>query len=415
MKAAILTIGDEILIGQIVDTNSAYISRLLNELGIKVDVMMSISDSRQDIMESLDLLFSRVDMVMITGGLGPTKDDITKHVLAEYFGSEKMILDEATLQHVKDMLGRLGVDMIDLNRSQALVPDNCEVLYNALGTAPGMWFAKENKVAVSMPGVPYEMEYVMLNQVIPRLKERFSLSSIIHKTILTFGIPESRLANQISEWEDALPKHLHLAYLPTPSGVKLRISNYDVENKELAEDEVEEQLVKLRAILKDGIVEEGDYTMIDIISKLLIKREETVATAESCTGGKIASMLTEKSGSSAYFKGSIVSYANEVKENILNVNPKDIETVGVVSKEVVEQMAVNARKTLNTDYAISTSGIAGPTGGTPDKPVGTVWIAVASKEGVVSKKFNFTNNREQNIARASFNALNMLRQVIISR
>ncbi|MDR0419515.1 MAG: CinA family nicotinamide mononucleotide deamidase-related protein, partial [Prevotellaceae bacterium] len=321
MKAAILTIGDEILIGQIIDTNSAYISRLLNELGVKVDVMMSISDRRQAIMESLDLLFSKVDIVMITGGLGPTKDDITKHVLAEYFGSEKMVLDKATLQHVKDMLERLGVDMIDLNTNQAWLPDNCEVLYNALGTAPGMWFAKENRLVVSMPGVPYEMEYVMLNQVIPRLKERFSLPNIIHKTILTFGIPESRLANQISEWEDALPKHLHLAYLPTLSGVKLRISNYDVESKGLAENEVEQQLVKLRAILKDGIVGEGDYTMVDIVSKLLVKRGETVATAESCTGGKIASMLTEKSGSSAYFKGSIVSYANEVKENILNVNP----------------------------------------------------------------------------------------------
>ncbi|MDR1225800.1 MAG: CinA family nicotinamide mononucleotide deamidase-related protein [Prevotellaceae bacterium] len=409
MNSAILTIGDEILIGQITDTNSAYISRLLNALGIKVNNMLSISDSRQSIVRALDALFEHVDLAIITGGLGPTKDDITKHVLAEYFNSKKMVTHEPTLLHVQEMCRKRGFEMVESNRLQAQVPEVCEALFNEQGTAPGMWFDKNGKVAVSLPGVPFEMEGLMQKQVISRLQKRFALSRIVHQTLLTYGIAESKLSEVIASWEDALPPYLRLAYLPTPSGVKLRLSCYET----ASENEIPEQFEALKKFIPDFIVGMGDYLLEDFVGQMLKQQGKTVSTAESCTGGRIASMLTSIAGSSAYFKGSVVSYANDVKVNVLGVNAYDIVRYGAVSQTVAEQMARGVQRLVKTDYAMATSGIAGPGGGTPEKPVGTVWVAVATPSGVQSQMFSLgTADRERNIACASANALNMLRKAL---
>jgi nicotinamide-nucleotide amidase len=392
-----------------VDTNSAHISQLLNGMGIRVGCILSISDTQQSIVGALDTLFEQADLVIITGGLGPTKDDITKHVLAEYFGAKKMVVHEPTLLHVQELCRKRGFEMVELNRLQAQVPDVCEALFNELGTAPGMLFERAGKIAISLPGVPFEMEDMMQKQVAPRLQKRFALPKIIHQTLLTYGMVESKLAETIASWENALPPYLHLAYLPTPSGVKLRLSCYGV----VSDKEILGQFEGLKSLIPDFVVGLGDYLLEDFVGRMLKQQGKTVSTAESCTGGKIAAMLTGVAGSSAYFKGSVVAYANEVKVNVLGVNPDDISKHGAVSQTVVRQMAQGVQRLMQADYAIATSGVAGPDGGTPEKPVGTVWVAVATPSGIHSQLLSLgTIDRERNIAPASANALNMLRKML---
>ncbi|MDR0711189.1 MAG: CinA family nicotinamide mononucleotide deamidase-related protein [Prevotellaceae bacterium] len=409
MKASVLTVGDEILIGQIVDTNSSYIAQRLGEQGVSVSEMRSIGDMRTAIAGALDELFAACDLVIITGGLGPTKDDITKRALAGYFGATRMVVHDPTLQHVTELLSRRGIALGKLNRNQALVPDACEALLNLSGTAPGMWFEKNGKVAVSLPGVPYEMEYLMDNEVIPRLKKRFTLGKVYHKNIITAGIPESTLAETIAAWENNLPEYLRLAYLPSPSGVRLRLSCYAAAAHADIAGEVAERVQQLQTLIPSHIVGYDNDTLVSVVGRLLKACGATLSTAESCTGGQIAALLTAQPGASTYFKGSVVAYSNDVKVKELGVLSGDVEKHGAVSQAVVEQMAQGAQRTLQSDYAVATSGVAGPDGGTPEKPVGTVWVAVATPQKVISRKLNLGNDRERTILRASYNALNMLR------
>ncbi|MDR1417015.1 MAG: CinA family nicotinamide mononucleotide deamidase-related protein [Prevotellaceae bacterium] len=410
MKASILTVGDEILIGQIVDTNSSYIAQRLGEQGLSICEMRSVGDTREAITGALNELFAASGIVVITGGLGPTKDDITKQTLAAYFGATRMALHEPTLRHVTELLGRRGIALGELNRNQALIPDACEALLNLAGTAPGMWFEKAGKLAVSLPGVPHEMEYLMANEVIPRLKKRFSLGKVYHKHIATAGIAESTLAETIAAWESVLPDYLRLAYLPSPAGVKLRLSCYAADAHTSVADEVEKiYLRQLQALIPAYIVGYDGDTLESAVGRLLKARGATLATAESCTGGRIAALITAQPGASAYFKGGIVAYSNELKVKELGVSPSDIERHGAVSQAVVEQMAQGAQRALQAEYAVATSGIAGPDGGTPEKPVGTVWIATATPDKVTSRKLNLGNDRERTILRTSYGVLNLLR------
>ena len=413
MKASVLTVGDEILIGQIVDTNSSRIAQWLGEQGIDVSEMRSTGDTRTAITSALDELFAACDMVIITGGLGPTSDDITKHTLAGYFGASRMVVHRPTLQHVTSLLSRRGIAMGELNRSQALVPDKCEVLLNLAGTAPGMWLEKDGKLAVSLPGVPYEMEYLMANEVIPRLKKRFALGKVFHKNITTAGIPEATLAETIAAWEGDLPGYLRLAYLPSLSGVKLRLSCYTAEAHANIAGEVAERVRQLQALIPSHIVGCDGDTLEGAVGRLLRDRGATLSTAESCTGGRIAAIITAQPGASTCFKGSIVAYSNDVKVAALGVLPDDLEKHGAVSRTVVEQMARGAQRALQTSYAVAVSGIAGPDGGTPQKPVGTVWAAVATPQNATAHMLNLGGDRERIILRASYSALNLLRLALI--
>ncbi|MDR1023015.1 MAG: CinA family nicotinamide mononucleotide deamidase-related protein [Prevotellaceae bacterium] len=409
MKASILTVGDEILIGQIVDTNSSCIAQQLGDQGISVCEMRSTGDTREAITGALDELFALSDLIIITGGLGPTKDDVTKHTLAAYFGATRMAQHEPTLRHIKKLLGKRGIALGELNQNQALVPDTCEALLNLAGTAPGMWFEKDGKLAVSLPGVPHEMEYLMANEVIPRLKKHFSLNKIYHKNIATAGIAESTLAEAIAAWENALPPYLRLAYLPSLSGVRLRLSCYTADAHANIADEVEAYLRQLQPLIPSCIVGYDGDTLESAVGQLLKARGATMATAESCTGGRIAALITAQPGASAYFKGSIVAYSNDLKIRALGVFRDEIKEHGSISKVVVEQMARGAQYALHADYTVATSGIAGPDGGSPGRPVGTVWIAVATPDKVTSHKLNFGGDRERIILRASYSALNLLR------
>jgi nicotinamide-nucleotide amidase len=413
MKASILTVGDEILIGQIVDTNSASIARQLGEAGVCVSEMRSTGDTREAIAGALDGLFAACDAAIITGGLGPTKDDITKHTLAAYFGATRMVVHEPTLQHVTELLKRRGIALGELNRSQALAPEGCEALLNLSGTAPGLWFEKDGKLAIALPGVPFEMESMMANEVIPRLKKRFSLGKAYHKNITTAGIAESTLAETIATWEENLPSHLRLAYLPSPAGVRLRLSCYAADVHADVANEVDVQLRRLQTLIPAHIVGYDGATLESAVGQLLKVRGATLSTAESCTGGRVAAIVTAQPGASAYFRGSVVAYSNDVKVKELGALPDDIERHGAVSQAVAEQMAQGARRTLQTDYAVATSGVAGPDGGTPEKPVGTVWIAAATPEGVASRKLNLGSDRERTILRASYSALNLLRLALM--
>ena len=408
IKATIITIGDEILIGQIVDTNSASISKHLNTAGITVEEKLSIGDEANQIEQTLQRVLLSSQVVIITGGLGPTKDDITKHTLARIFNSS-MHEDERVCEHVRTLLERRGISFNDLNRGQAMVPDCCTVLFNAYGTAPGMWFETESgAVVISLPGVPFEMEHLMEDEVMPRLKAHFSLHANVHRTMITAGLPESMLAERIEEWEDALPKWMKLAYLPAPNIVRLRLSAYDREDGQAAREAINAEFDKLHNIIPGHIVGFEGATMQSLVHEVMRERGLTLATAESCTGGTIASLFTAMAGASAYFLGGVVAYANEVKRDVLGVNYDDIMTHGAVSETVARQMAEGVRRTTGADYAIATTGIAGPTGGSEAKPVGTVWMAVATPTHTVAVMRNSGLDRGQIISRASAYAIELL-------
>lgn len=407
MKADIITIGDEILIGQIIDTNSAWIAARLGEIGVSIRRKYSIGDRREEIISAVEESMAKAEITIITGGLGPTKDDITKRVLAEIFNSP-MVCHTETYERVERMMAARGIAFNDLNKGQAMVPECCTVLANHKGTAPGMWFERNGRVVVSLPGVPFEMEGLMIESVLPLLTRHFELSSVVHRTAITYGLAESMMAELIAPWEDALPPHLHLAYLPSPSQLRLRLSAYDVD-KEQAEREFDEQFAKLIPILGDYFVGWGDTTVQSAVAEILVERGKTLASAESCTGGVIASKFTAMSGASEYFWGGVISYDNSVKENVLGVSRHNLETYGAVSEQVARQMAEGVRHLCGTTYGIATTGVAGPTGGTPEKPVGTVWVAVATPTHTIAKLFQHGKVRAVNIERAATAAINLLR------
>lgn len=406
MKATIITIGDEILIGQILDTNSRYISRALNTHGIVVEERTSIGDNRQQIIETLDRALAQSEVVIITGGLGPTKDDITKHTLCDYFGST-LRYDEVEAEHIRTMLAARNIAFNELNRGQAMVPECCTVLHNAHGTAPGMWFEKEGRVVVSLPGVPFEMQHLIDESVMPRLAAHFELREIVHRTMITFGIAESILAERISAWEEALPEYIHLAYLPAPNVVRLRLSAYEVEGRRVR-NEIDALFEKLRTIIPDNIAGFEDASVEELVHNILTERGETLAVAESCTGGAIASKFTAQAGASAYFLCGVVSYSNESKSNVLGVKMSDIAQYGAVSEQVAIAMAQGVKGVSGANFAISTTGIAGPSGGSKEKPVGTVWIGIATPNKCYAVKKNCGTDRSQIISRATAYAISML-------
>jgi nicotinamide-nucleotide amidase len=406
MKATIITIGDEILIGQILDTNSRYISRALNSHGIVVAERTSIGDNRQQIVETLDRALAQSEVIIITGGLGPTKDDITKHTLCDYFGS-KLRYDEVEAKHIRAMLAARNIAFNELNRGQAMVPECCTVLHNAHGTAPGMWFEKEGRVVISLPGVPFEMQHLIDESVMPRLATHFELREIVHRTMITFGIAESILAERIAAWEEALPDYIHLAYLPAANVVRLRLSAYEVEGGKVRQ-QIDSLFEKLRAIIPDNIAGFEDASVEELVHNILIERGETLAVAESCTGGTIASKFTAQAGASAYFLCGVVSYSNESKSNVLGVKMSDIAQFGAVSEQVAMAMAKGAKVVSGANFAISTTGIAGPTGGSAEKPVGTVWIGIATPDKCFAVRKNCGTDRSQIISRAAAYAISLL-------
>lgn len=411
MKAEIITIGDEILIGQIVDTNSAWIAQRLNSIGFTVVRKVTVGDERTEIETALEESWSRADAVIVTGGLGPTKDDITKTTLANLFHSP-LIRHEPTYRAVEAMMRARGIEFNTLNQAQALVPECCTVLPNHNGTAPGMWFERDGRVTVSLPGVPFEMESLMEQSVLPKLTERFSLRSVVHRTAITFGLAESVLAAKIADWESALPDFLHLAYLPSPSQIRLRLSAYDVDSA-TANSEIDRRFEQLEQIIPLHIVGYGTATVQQSLAELLVARSLTLAVAESCTGGAISSKITSMAGASRYFKGGVVSYSNEVKRTVLGVDAEVLERCGAVSEQVARQMADGVRRLCKADCAIATTGIAGPDGATADKPVGTVWIAIATAYGTFAREMHYGRLRAQNIDRASTSALFMLRLLLL--
>lgn len=413
MKATIVTIGDEILIGQIVDTNSNFIAKELDRIGVETYEMISISDDKQHILNTFSKLQNKVDVVIVTGGLGPTKDDVTKKTFCEYFDDE-LVVNPEVLAHVTELIeGFYKRPISQLNKDQALVPSKCTVLPNKMGTAPGMWMKKENTVFVSLPGVPYEMKYLVENEIIPKIVKEYKRPYIIHKTILTYGQGESLVAERIENWENNLPEFIKLAYLPNPGRVRLRMTARGTD-KEVLEKAIEENVQSLDAIIHDIIVGyEENETIETVVGKLLAKQNKTVSTAESCTGGKVASLLTSVQGASAYFKGSVVSYATEAKVNVLGVPQDLVDQFTVVSAEVAKAMALNVKGLLKTDYAIATTGNAGPSKGDSDAEIGTVFIALATPNGVIAEEFNFGQPREKVIDRATIKSLEILQKEIL--
>ena len=414
VQAEIITIGDEILIGQIVDTNSAYMATLLNLNGISVKQISSVSDNREHILKALDEARLRADIILMTGGLGPTKDDITKKTLCEYFNTTTRF-DNEVYQDVVAIFEAYGKQVTPVNRLQAEVPEICTTIRNHHGTAPGMWFENNGTVFVSMPGVPYEMKAMMKNQVLPKLKEQYKLPAIVHKTVLTQGLGESYLSDLIADWENSLAKeNIKLAYLPSPGMVRLRLSTMGEDEVQL-NNAVDKKIEELKLIIGESIYGYETFgvpteTLEQVVGRLLKEKGRTLSTAESCTGGYISHLVTKVPGSSEYYIGSVISYAYEIKESELGVPKEMLETNGAVSQPVVEQMAKAIRIKYKTDYSVSASGIAGPGGGTTDKPVGTVWIAIATPDRVFSEKFLFGTNRERNIQKTANAALNMLRK-----
>ncbi|MBL7732735.1 MAG: competence/damage-inducible protein A [Chitinophagaceae bacterium] len=415
MNASIITIGDELLIGQTIDTNSAFIAQELNKTGIWVHRRVAVGDVYADIRLALDEEGSRSDIIIITGGLGPTADDITKPLLCEYFGG-KLVVNEKVLAHVKHLFEKVfrrPGPILERNLKQAEVPDVCTVLHNARGTAPGMLFKKDGKIFISLPGVPHEMKGLMTNEVIPRLQEAFTMPAVVHQTAFTAGQGESQIAELLKDFEPALPPHIKLAYLPNYGMVKLRLTSRG-ENKEETEKELAPYFDRLQELVKDFLVTNKDETLEQVVGHLLKMKGKTLATAESCTGGYIAHLITSIPGSSAYFNGTVVSYANTIKENVLGVKHDTLETAGAVSEETVLQMAKGALELMNTDYALATSGIMGPDGGTPEKPVGTVWIAAVTKERTETLQLHLRFDRQRNIMLTANAALNFLRRFILA-
>lgn len=412
VNATLITIGDELLIGQVIDTNSSWMAQRLNEIGVAVKKRIAIGDSSQEIVNTLDSEIGSVEVILITGGLGPTSDDITKEVLCDYFGG-KMIIDSKALENVKHLFEKIyKKPASNVNLAQAEVPDVCEVIQNQRGSAPGMIFRKNNSVIISMPGVPYEMQGIM-NDVIPLLQEQFKLPAIIHRTILTFGIGESALAELISDFENALPPEINLAYLPNYGMVRLRLSTSGFD-KEATQTLIDNEFEKLKVLVVQYIVTDRDDSMQVVLGKLLLEKQKTISTAESCTGGAIASLISSVPGASAYFEGSIVSYSYNIKEKLLDVSNETLNKQGAVSEATVIEMLKGLLQNLDTDYGIAVSGIMGPGGGTDDKPVGTVWVAVGDKKNIVTQKFQQRYERYKNIEVTSVMALNMMRKFILS-
>ena len=417
MRAEIITIGDELLIGQVVDTNSAWMAQRLNEIGIEVYQITSVHDNREHILQALDAAFSRVDIVLTTGGLGPTKDDITKHVMCAYFGTS-LVEDSRVREHICELYKERPDVLNRLTATQWLVPECATILPNRVGSAPIMVFSQHSKFLIAMPGVPHEMKIAMLEQVLPYVKlkvrgERLEAGDIIHKTMLLTGIPESKLAILIEEWEKALPASMHLAYLPKDGIIRLRLSSYG----EATRDEIEQRLADLRPLIAKFLLAAEDLPLEVILGNLLKEHQQTIVTAESCTGGRLAAVLNAQSGSSAYYMGSVVAYDNSVKEQVLGVQHDTLMKWGAVSEQTVREMAERVRFLMHADYAIATSGIAGPTGGTDDKPVGTVWIAWATPEGTEAERFHFgtAREREQITQRAVTAALVRMIKIISDR
>ena len=413
MKAAIVTIGDEILIGQIVDTNSGYIAKALDKIGVQTHEMLSISDDKQHILDTFISLQNKVDLVIVTGGLGPTKDDITKKTFCDYF-HDYLVENAAVLQHVTELIETLFKRPISqMNRDQALVPSKCEVLFNKMGTAPGMWMKKENTVYVSLPGVPYEMKYLIDNEVVPKIVQTYKRPYIVHKTILTYGQGESLVAERIENWENNLPDFIKLAYLPSPGRVRLRLTARG-ENKVFLENTIAEKVQSLMKIIGDIIVGFDEEDAIEVVvGRMLMQQGKTIATAESCTGGKIAEMFTSVVGASNYFRGSVVSYATDTKIAVLGVNPMTIEKHTVVSAAVAKEMALGVQKVMKSDYAIATTGNAGPSKGDSDIEVGTVFIALATPNKLIVEEFNFGQPREKVIDRTANKAFEIVRKEIL--
>ena len=414
ITASIITIGDELLIGQVIDTNSAWMAQELNKAGIWLKRRVAVGDVWDEIWKALDEESKEANIILITGGLGPTTDDITKPLLCQYFGG-KMVVDEDALANVKNIFERvLKRPMLDVNLKQAEVPDVCTPILNTRGTAPGMWFEKDGKIFVSMPGVPFEMKEMMTSYVLPQLQQHFTMPVIAHRTFVTFGLGESFLAEKIKPVEEALPSHIKLAYLPNLGIVRLRFTAQG-EDKQTVENDLNHAGEKLLPYIQDVLVAKEDISMEIAVSKLLTEKKQTVGAAESCTGGYISHLFTANANSSSYFTGSIVCYDKKIKESILNVNKQLLEERGAVDKDVAEQMIAGTLSVLGTDYAIAVTGLMGPGSGDENKPVGTTWIAVGNKDKTVSREFHFRFDRKRNIELTAMNALNMLRLFIIEQ
>ena len=417
MNAELLTIGNEILIGQIVNTNSVWMAQQLNLVGVSIVHMSSVADDKESILKAFDEASKRADIVLITGGLGPTKDDITKSTFCEYFNTE-LVIDEDVLSDVTGFFSKRNKEVSDINKKQAEVPKGCLVIRNKNGTAPGMWMEKNDTIFVSMPGVPYEMQGMVLDDIIPEIKKRYKLPFIYHKTILTQGIGESVLSELISDWEDSLTdKEIGLAYLPSPGMVRLRLSSKGFNELELKQ-KVENAADNVKPLIEKYIYGYEEYgqqqpKLEEILGKLLLEKNLKLALAESCTGGYISHLITSVAGSSAYYNGGVIPYHNEFKHNLLNVDNAIFEKHGAVSKECVMAMAKQSLIKFNADVSIAVSGIAGPSGGTEEKPVGTTWIAVAYKDRIIPKQFVFGDNRSRNIQMTAMTAMNMLRKLIL--
>lgn len=413
MKAAIVTIGDEILIGQIIDTNSGYIAKALDKIGVQTHELLSISDDKKHILDTFKSLQNKVDFVVITGGLGPTKDDITKHTFCEYF-NDTLVINKEVESHVIELIESvMKRPASQMNKDQAQVPSKCEVLFNKVGTAPGMWMKKENTVFISLPGVPYEMKYIVENEIIPKIVKEYKRPYILHKTIMTYGQGESLVAERIEHWENNLPEFVKLAYLPAPGRVRLRLTARGTD-KEVLEKAIDNNVTSLTKIIGDIIVGfDEDETIEVVLGRLLTQQNKTIATAESCTGGKIAQVLTSVSGASNYFRGSVVSYATDTKVSVLGVSEETINKYTVVSAQVAKEMALGIQKLMKTDYAIATTGNAGPSKGDADAEVGTVFLALATPSEVIVEEFNFGQPREKVIDRAVNKAFEMLQKEIL--
>jgi nicotinamide-nucleotide amidase len=411
MQAEIITVGDELLIGQVVDTNSAWLGQVLNKYNIKIKRIHSISDDAQEIKSCLANCLERSELIIITGGLGPTKDDITKKTLAEFFNSD-MVINQSVLAQLETYFKNRGRQMLEINQMQAEVPSVCRVLTNVLGTAPGMWFDSNNKVVISLPGVPFEMKHIFEHEALPLIAQQFKMPAFVHRTLVSFNVPESLLAKQIEDIEDSLPQQIKLAYLPSLNTVRLRLSGSALDN----DDNIVQLLDHYVQLIKDrmgkAIVSDQDETLSQTVFNQLSQLNQTLSVAESCTGGYISHQLTQIPGASKVFVGSVISYSNSVKHHQLGVESTLFETVGAVSEQVVTQMVTGVRERLQTDYAIAISGIAGPEGGSEDKPVGTVFIGVSSAKSHVVNRFHFSGNRMQIIERSNNMALAMLLEMI---